>query len=531
MLLTNARPPDKDRPRKSKGKQVIKWIETHCVGSVGKWAKQPARLLPWQKLFIMHLFEETEEGRRRYRWALLGLPKKNGKTELAAWLALYFLIGDGEPSPWIAVAASADHQADLVFGAARRCAEWSPTLRHITECYDKEITVPSIPGAKLVRVAASSGTNDGPSWHVVICDEFHEWKGKKGQDTHTVLTNGVGAREQPLILQITTAGFDVDGTICGQHYLLGRDLVADPDIDPTYLFWWYEADLRPREDGTVPDYRDPAVWMDANPSWGLTLPDPEAYLRDQVTKKTEAEFKRYFLNVWVEAEDLWLPAGAWEACRVLEAESSGLATDEEGNLALDPSLPLFVGSDGALKRDSFATVAVQWQKDSEGRERLVTKAWIWENPFPVGHHARSSWKLNLGEPVGHWRELRDQFPEPALEGEPGPAFGYDPRFLEYAAQTAAEEGLNMVEFPQTDARMCPASELLYTVIMERVLAHDGDPQFQKQVMSSVQKMKENGWRITRPTGTRRHNDAGIALAMATALAHAAQEEDEVPEIY
>jgi phage terminase large subunit-like protein len=531
-LLTNFRQPAPGERRPTRGNHAIRWIEAHCVYTVGKWAGKPAVLLPWERRFIRALLSvDRLTGLRVYRWALLGIPKKNGKTELASWLALYMLIGDGELSAWVACAASSDYQADLVFGAAKRCVEWSPTLSRICEAWEKEITVPSLPGAKLVRVAAVVGANDGPSWHFVVCDEFHEWAGKKGRDTHTVLTNGIGAREQPLILQVTTAGWDLDGTVAGEHYELGLALVDDPSVDPRYLFWWYQADLSgaddcpacldPRDDAAAHAgcWRDWRVWRDANPSWDITLPNTRAYLEDQLNKKTESVFKRYFLNLWVLSEDLWLPDGAWQRCRVRDLAGPGLVDGFDGRS------PLMVGIDGGLKRDSFAVVACQW-RDLDGARRLVARNEVWRNPYPPGHSAHGRWKLNLGDPLARLRELRDAYPAAALEGVPGPAFAYDPRFLEYPSQGLTMEGLNMIEFPQTDARMCPASETTYGLVLSGVLAHDGDPEFERQVLSSVQKQRESGWRISRPTGGRKNNDSGVALAMACALASRAEEEPE-----
>lgn len=523
MLRTNARPPSPDERRLTKGDHVIKWIETHCVGTVGAWAKKPARLMRWQKAFIRNLFSvDSSTGRRVYRWVLLGLPKKNGKTELAAWLALYLLIGDGEPAPWIAVSAAADKQADLVFGAAKRCAEWSPTLRLICETFDKEILVPSIPGAKLVRVAASAGTNDGPSWHAVIIDEYHEWVGKKLEDNWNILTNGVGARSQPLIIQITTAGYDIDSSLCGRNYKFGLQLEEDPSLDPRFLFWWYEADLRGDR-----DWKDPAVWEDANPSWGNTLPDPMAYLLDQLNRKTESVFKRYFLDIWTDAEDMWLPDGAWDA-RAVEPWGDYEADEFAG---FSPDQPLYVGIDGGLKRDAFAVVASQWAED-----KLRVRAWVWENPYPDGHPSRSEWKLALSDPAGLLRRMRMAFPRPALKDAdddevPGPGFAYDPFMLEFMAGELADERLNMVETPQTDSRMMPASETLFRLVMEGTLEHDGDPVLRRHVYASVQKPKDRGWRLTRPAGTRRANDAGIAMAMSVAMAVNALRVEDEPDIY
>ena len=93
---------------------MIRWIEAHCVFTQGEWAGKPFRLLDWQKRLLVELFELQADGVRRYRWALWGVPKKQGKTELAAAIGLYPLIADGEPSPLVVCAAASDDQADLV---------------------------------------------------------------------------------------------------------------------------------------------------------------------------------------------------------------------------------------------------------------------------------------------------------------------------------------------------------------------------------------------------------------------------------
>ena len=195
----------------------------------------------------------------------------------------------------------------------------------------------------------------------------------------------------------------------------------------------------------------PETWKLANPSWGVTLPDPEAYLRDQLVRKTEATFRRYFLNQWTTADELWLPDGAWDSC-------------DDGSLELDSDYPLFAGVDLAIKRDSTAVVCLQPQGG-----RGVVRSRIWETPYPAGDERREGWRMNLSEITNHLEDLYRRFPEPAADVDgrphPGPVFGYDPAYAPFLAQSLEGVGLNMVEVPQSDARMCPAAETLYEAIM------------------------------------------------------------------
>jgi hypothetical protein len=141
--------PVRDGDRLRRGYRIIRCVEANCVHTQGEWIGRPFRLLSWQKRWLLELFELAPTGLRRYRWALLETAKKAGKTELAAALAVYLLIGDEEPAPLGACAAASEEQGDLVFGAAKTMCKMSPTLSMVTDVYHREILVPSIPGAML----------------------------------------------------------------------------------------------------------------------------------------------------------------------------------------------------------------------------------------------------------------------------------------------------------------------------------------------------------------------------------------------
>jgi phage terminase large subunit-like protein len=458
--------------RRTKGYEVIAWIEAHCRFTNGEWIGKPFRLLPWQKRLILELFEVGAGGLRRHRWAYVSTSKKAGKTELAAALALYMLIGDGEPSPLVICAAASEDQADLVFGAAKRMCELSPTLSQITERFDKEILVPSIPGAKLKRVAAAAGTNDGQNIHAVIVDELHEWTGPKGERVWTVLTNGTGARRQPLVFQITTAGWDLD-TICGRQYLYAQRVAAGEEVDGRYYSFISEA-----PEGA--DHTDPAVWEVANPSFGVTV-QPE-FFADQLSKKPEADFRRYFCNQWTRAKASWLPPGAWETCR--------------GPVSIADGAQVWVGVDVALKHDSTAVVLVA--PDNTGRFHVQSRVWQ-----PVDD------RIDVAAVENHLRQLHQQYE--VVE------FAFDPAYFERSAQVLLDEGLRMVEFPQSPARMVPACQAAYELIAAALVVHDGDPTLTDHVLSAAQRESDRGWTLSKGR-TKRKIDACIALVMALARA-------------
>lgn len=487
--------------RRTTGLYVIAWIETHCVHTKGKWAGKPFRLLRWQKRFLMALFEVVPAGvdgagvvqwQRRVQRALLGVAKKNGKTEMAAALALYFAIGDGEPTPIVVCAAAAEDQADLVFGAVKVMAEKSPTLALICDVYDDRVLIPSN-GGVIRRLACGGGTLDGESIHAAILDELHEWTKAKHEDTYRVLTKAGGAREQPIVLQITTAGADEE-SICGQQYQHLRDWESGAVEDPTFYGEWYEL-----PDGA--DYRDESLWPLANPSLGQTV-FPQ-YLRSQLGQAPENEWRRYFGNQWVP-----VLIGLFH-----DEQLDPLADDAGG---LDPSRPVHVGIDVGLYHDSTAVRVAQRTPDG----RVVTHGRSWQNPYDPRHSLYHTWKLPIEEVLDYLRRLRRDFPKPAAEVDgklaPGPAFYFDPAWFDHPAEVLAGEGLNMVKYAQTDSRMVPASMGYWKLIEDHVVSWASDDRvIRRHLKACIAEPKPHEkWRLSKPKGTRRKIDAAIADCIA-----------------
>lgn len=465
--------------RETRGGYVCRWIEQNCVYTQGRWIGKPVRLLRWERRFLLALFEIDPETRlRKIRWALLGIPKKNGKTELSAWLALYFLIGDGEPSPLVGVAAGSDEQADLVFGAAKRCAELSPTLSLVTDRYEKEILVPSVPGAKLRRLSAAVGTNDGPSWFVVICDELHEWTGPKGRKLWDVLTNGTGARMQPMVLQLTTAGFDQD-TICYEQYAYGHRVASGEREDPAYLFWWYEA---PKDC----DHHDLSLLPACNPSFGEIMLEP--FYRDQLTKKTENTYRRYFLNQWTSSVETWLPFGAWGNCLQTERE---LLVPKKG-------LDIVLGFDGSFNNDSTALIGCT----VEAKPHMFVIE-MWEKP----EGDEGKWRVPI-------LEVEDRIVE-ACEEWRVLEIACDPARWARSYQILEERGLPIEEFPQSSQRMVPATQRAYEAIINTHMTHDGDPRLTRHFNNATVKADQRGERLAKdPSAPHRKIDGAVAGIMA-----------------
>ena len=432
--------------------------------SKGIRAGEPLVLTPWQKSLIDNLFERRNDGLLRYKRSVIGLGRKNGKSLIGSLVALYGLI-EGEHGAEVYSAAGDRRQARVVFDEAKWQVQQSPALSGICKVYRDAIEVPST--HSVYRVLSSDAKlQQGLNPSTVVFDELHV---QPNSELWDALTLGSGARRDPQIVAITTAGYDLT-SICGLLYGYGQKVCRGEIEDETFGFWWWEA-----AEGC--DLNDRQAWLEANPNLAEGLLDWED-MEIAVRQTSEVSVRRYRLNQWVRtAADSWLPQGAFELCR--------------SDLDLIPGAPTWIGVDVALKRDTTAAVAVQ---HVDGR--IVARAKIW---LPDGG------VLDVSAVESHLIEMAQKYDVQEV--------AFDPAFFMRSAEVLAEQGMPLVEFPQSPQRMIPACANLYDVIVNQRLAHDGNPLFTDQVLSAAQRMKDNGWTLSKGK-SKRKIDAVIALAMA-----------------
>lgn len=271
--------------------------------------------------------------------------------------------------------------------------------------------------------------------------------------------------------------------------------------------------------------------MDVNPASWVT----EAFLRRERTKESMRDeiFQQLHLNYWTRAVASFLKAGQWKACADPALTCSCKPACDPGACltGFDPTLPLAVALDISYRQDSTAVVMAQRQGD-----RVINRARVWENPYPPRHPLHDMWSIPREDVKDHLRMLRQEFPVHAAELDgvvlPGPRFGYDPTMgiFDDDARELAGEGLAMEQFPQSDKRMIQASEAFYGLIIEKKLAHDGDPKYAEHVANAIPDRKgHNHWRLSKPKGSRVKIDAAVAGAMATWLALQATPEPPKPK--
>lgn len=402
-----------------------------------------------------------------------GMARKNGKTGLIAPIALHGLILEGDGAEVYSCAADRD-QAKLVFGAAKRTVEMDPELSGILKLYRDVIEYPAT-GSVYRALSSEAFTKEGLSPTLVLADELHAWPNRELYD---VMALAMGARLDPLMLIVTTAGVRVDTTgqdsIAYTLYQYGKRVASGEVDDPTFFMAWWEGQGGQRVD-------DEAAWGDANPGLGDILDRSELAgqaKRALVGGMAESEFRIKRLNQWVSSAQAALPAGLFESRRA-DRSPTGVRW------------VLFF--DGSFNHDCTALVAVS--VEDTPHLRVVE---CWERPLDA-----PGWQVPMSEVDARVRETCRDLDVVELACDP---FRWALPMQEWEAA-----GLPVVPFPTTSpSRMVPAWAKFYDASLAGEYTHDGDPRLVRHVENMVLKVDRLGPRpVKDPRATARHIDLGI----------------------
>ncbi len=444
---------------------AVMFIEQLCH-TKGKWAGQPFKLLPWQEEIIRNIFGVVKEnGNRQFTTAYIEIPKKNGKSELAAAIALYLLFGDGEPSAEVYGAAADRQQASIVFDVANQMVQMTPALskRAKIKAATKTIECKTNNGSYKV-LSAEVGTKHGFSVSGLVLDEVHAQPNRKLYD---VLTQGSGdAREQPLYFLITTAGNDTN-SICYELHQKAMDIIEGRKSDPTFYPVIYGA-------GMDEDWTDPKVWQKANPSLGETIQMEKVIAACESAKQNPAEensFRQLRLNQWVKQSVRWMPMEKWDACnfRVDEDELEGRVC--------------YGGLDLSSTTDITAFVLVFPPTDEEDKYSILPYFWVPEDTLdlrvrrdhvPYDLWERKGYLQTTEGNVVHYGYI-EQFIESLGERFNIKEIAFDRWGAVQMVQNLKGMGFTVVPFGQGFKDMSPPTKELMKLVFEEKIAHGGHP--------------------------------------------------------
>jgi phage terminase large subunit-like protein len=285
----------------------------------GKWAKKHELIFlqPWQCFIFCVLFgwKRTKTGKRRFKFAYIKIPRKNGKSIVAAIIGLYMLTMDDEHGPEVFSGATSEKQAWEVFRPAKMMfdSEEAEELRELCDGDSWAKCLYTGDGGRFEPIIGKPGDGSSPS--CAIADEFHEHDTPDQVDT---METGMGAREQPLSLKITTAGVNHAGP-CYETELDAQKVLEGSLVNDELFAIMYGIDLPETEDekDKGDDWTDPAVLPKANPNYGVSV-DADFLIGQQRQAMQSAEkqtrFKTKHLNVWCGAKSAWMPMALWKLC-------------------------------------------------------------------------------------------------------------------------------------------------------------------------------------------------------------------------
>ena len=439
----------------------------------GEWAGRRMTLEPWQKFVIANIFgwKWVASGLRRFKYAHVEVPRKNGKTLLAAGISLYMLCADREGGAEVYNAATKKDQAMILHRDARVLIEKSkdPDFKAAFEIKKNPPIIEYGAADSFMKPLGrdtEGDTTDGLNPHAVIADETHAWT---TPGFWNVLNSALGARSQPLFLMITTAGHNLDSvgrahSLIVQRILKGED-GGEGDDYFGIIFTVDEGD----------DVENPLTWAKANPLYGITV--DEKKFRSQVAlakadPSINRELKTKWLNIWINQASLWLDSDKWaKAC-----------------LNYDPArlegLRCYGGLDLAITRDLSALVWVFPPQDWLERWTLVPHFWC-----PASDIITRSKRDKV--PYQTWAEKGFITATPGEVMDHGyitaqiladcrrydvQAVGYDKTYAASLINPLVEEGVNMLAFSQGIMTISPyAKELERLVIEGTRLNHFGHP--------------------------------------------------------
>jgi len=445
----------------SRAQRAVRLI--NLLTHTGDYAGEPFHLRPWEKRILLALFKTGRNGLRIYRTALLMLPRKNGKTEIAAAIAIYCLLFDGQLGGEIYLAAADREQAGKVYGAIVAMLRADPELLAQVEIVEsqKRIVHPAS-GSFIKAISAEAYSKHGFNASVVIYDELHA---APNRDLWDVLATSQGARVEPLLIAISTAGYDRH-SILYELYAHAKRVEAEPALDPTFLPILFEA---PHD----ADWRDETVWKAANPALGDFRSIEE--MRIMATRAAEIPaqentFRRLYLNQWTEQASRWLSLDTWDACRGEVPPRAGREWYVGMDLSSTTDLTALVGISPDPDGTSYAVRALAFVPQARLRERVT------RDRAPYDEWQRRGQLIVTPGNVVDYERVRVELQQWDAESAGIREIAFDPwNATDLVQRLKDADGFTCIPIRQGFAALSAPTKALEQAILSKTIRHDGDP--------------------------------------------------------
>lgn len=447
---------DEDR-----GNRICKFVEL-LPHTKGIWAKEKRliTLEDWQVFILSTVFGWIDaQGNRRFRKTYKEIPRKNAKSTISSGVGLYMLSADGEGGPEVYSAATTKDQAKIVWQDAHRMADRSAGLRSRFKVSTSAHSIFTGDGGLFKALARDQGGNlDGLNVHCAIIDELHA---HKTREVVEVIDTATGSRSQPLIWQITTAGFNRT-TICYETRAYCTKVLSGMFSDDRFFGIIYSID----EDD---DWGQPSCWAKANPNWGVSVNPEDVTSKGLEALKVTAKqngFLTKHLNVWVNAATAWMDMKAWDA-----------AGDVNLKLSDFDGAECIAAVDLATKDDIAALVVLFRRED---HYYLFPYFWLpeaaaegQENAHYAGWAKDGQLNLSAGNVTDHnavQERVRQIAAKHVIQ-----SLAYDSWQAHKFATELAEEGMAVLEYRNDVRHFSGPMKELKALVMSGKLTHTGSP--------------------------------------------------------
>lgn len=443
---------------------AVSFIEALCH-TKGKWSGKPFELIDWQEKIIRDIFGTIKSnGYRQFNTAYIEIPKKQGKSELAAAVALLLCCGDGEERAEVYSCAADRQQASIVYSVAEDMVRMCPALAKRVKILSSQKKIIYLPTNSFYQVLSSEAySKHGLNIHGVVYDELHVADRKM----FDVMTKGSGdARMQPLYFLITTAGNDIN-SIGYETHQKAKDIIEGRKHDSTFYPVIYGADMDE-------DWTDPEVWKKANPSLGITVGIDKVEAACESARQNPAEensFRQLRLNQWVKQTVRWMPMEKWDACSFpVNAQSL------EGRVC-------YGGLDLSSSTDLTSFVLVFPPEDEDGKYEILPFYWIPDETLDLrvrrDHVPYDVWQKQGFIQTTEGNVVHYAYIENFIE-KLGTIFNireiaFDRWGAVQMTQNLENMGFTVVPFGQGYKDMSPPTKELFKLTLEGRIAHGGHP--------------------------------------------------------
>lgn len=434
----------------------------------GEWGGQPMVLEPWQCFVVGSIFGwvHRETGYRKFRNAFVELTRGNGKSTMAAGIAVIMTFFDNEPgAEGYAFATKKEQARTTIIKTARQIVLRSKVIREFVQVlrhslYNEETE------SKLEALGRNSETLDGLRPHVAIGDEIHK---QATPDVVEVVESGMGPRRQPLLFNITTAG-EADGTetVYGQQLSISTQVLEGVVDIPEWFAFIAAADPEDKD-----RWGEEEIWRKANPNWGISVkPDfvRKEYRKALANPAEKPKFCRLYLGLRLQAIDAYFSLEDWDACPALPTDDelrrypSWIGLDLSSSIDLTAAVQIWKMSSDEIAIRPMLWIPEEGLKERRDKDKVPYPQWVadnWVFTTPGNTIDRGAIRRKVVEIAKDWKVK---------------AVCYDPWHADEMVQAMQDEDrLTLVQVPQRFAMLSESTKSLQTMILNRRVRHDRNP--------------------------------------------------------